>query len=261
MINNFLKKVRKAPWVLGQRLTKKPTSAQSVISDLFIWRCSQDWNTYFELLDIACIFGDHEQHQIEIIFFNDIGIEFYRQSIKLNGLDRQILDISDTLSALAELPGDYGTFAVFHQKIPIGVSKIKSFLAERGYVSYQYKNASLRSYMHGNLDAIDNTLKLLGGSSFISRRYNLQYLLEPNKYYEIALVNASLSKKIVELNVVSFDGEALTRERIALKSGQVFILTIKSLPSYSRLIVRSKMIMARPTVFCFNNYKIDVFHG
>lgn len=261
MINNFLKKARKAPWVLGQRLTKKPASAQSVISDLFIWRCSQDWNTYFELLDIASLFGDHEQHQIEIIFFNDIGNEFHRQSIELSGLDRQVLDIFDTLSVLGELPGDYGTFAVFHQQIPIGVSEIKSFLAERGYVSYQYKNASLRSYMHGNLDAIDNTLELLGGSSLISRRYNLQYLLKPNKDYEIALVNASLSKKIVEFNVVSFGGKAHTRKRIALKSRQVFILPIKNLPSYSRLIVRSKMIMARPTIFCFNNYKIDVFHG
>jgi len=261
MINNFLKKVRKAPWVLGQRLTKKPASDQSVISDLFIWRCSQDWNTYFELLDMASLFGDHEQHQIDIIFFNDRGNEFHRQSIELSGLYRQVLDISDTLSALGELSGDYGTFAVFHQQIPSGVSEIKSFLSERGYVSYQYKNASLRSYMHGNLDAIDNSLAPLGGSSLISRRYNLQYLLKPNKDYEIALVNASLPKKIVEFNVVSFSGKAHIRERIVLKSRQVFVLPIKNLPSDSRLIIRSKMIMARPAIFCFDNNKVDVFHG
>jgi hypothetical protein len=75
------------------------------------------------------------------------------------------------------------------------------------------------------------------------------------------LVNASLSKKIVEFNVVSFGGKVHTRERIVLKSRQVFVLPIKNLPSNSRLIVRSKMIMARPAVFCFDNDKIDVFHG
>ena len=53
MISAFLKKARKAFWVMGQPLTKKPANPKSVVSDLFVWRCGQDWNTYFELLDLA----------------------------------------------------------------------------------------------------------------------------------------------------------------------------------------------------------------
>jgi len=261
MMNNFFKKIKKAPWVLGQPLTNKPANPKSVISDLFVWRCNRDWNTYFELLDIASLFGDNEQHQIDIVFFDDIGNEFYQQSIELNGLYRQVLDVSNILSILDKLPSDYGTFCVFHQKTPSGVSEIGSFLAERGYVSYQYKDAPLRSYVHGNLDAIDNTLMSLGGSSFLNRRYNLQYLIGPNKDYEIALVNASSSNKRVEFKVESFGGKAQIRENIILKSKQAFVFPIKNLPSYSRLIIKSKMIMARPTVFCFDIDKMDVFHG
>ena len=119
----------------------------------------------------------------------------------------------------------------------------------------------MRSYVHGNLDANDNTLMSLGGSSFLNRRYNLQYLIGPNKDYEIALVNASSSNKRVEFKVESFGGKAQIRENIILKSKQAFVFPIKNLPSYSRLIIKSKMIMARPTVFCFDIDKMDVFHG
>jgi len=261
MMNNFLKKARKAPWLLGQRLTKNPANSQSVISDLFVWRCNQDWNTYFELLDIASLFGGNEQHQIVIVFFDKIGNEFHRQSVELSGLYRQVLDISDILSALDKFPSDYGTFAVFHQQTPSGILETESFIAERGYVIYQYQGAPLRSYVHGNLDAIDDSLTPLSGSSFLNRKYNLQYILNPNKGYEMALVNSSSSNKKVKFEIVSFGGETQMIESVILKSKQIVVLPVKNLLSHSRLIIQSKIIMARPVVFCFDGDKMDVFHG
>ena len=68
MLNNFVKRIKRAPWVLGQELTKKPVNKQSVISDLFVWRCNKDWDTYFELIDIAALFGNDSQHYIDIVF-------------------------------------------------------------------------------------------------------------------------------------------------------------------------------------------------
>jgi len=261
MINNLLRKVKKAPWVLAQPLTKKPNNPQSVISDLFLWRCNQDWNTYFELLDLASIFGDEGQHQVDIVFFDNNGENFHQNSIELSGLYRQVLDISKVLSTLKQLPSDYGTFCVFHKKIPNSVLKLQSFIAERGYVSYQYKNAPLRSYVHGNLDAIDDSLTPLSGSSFLNRQYNLQYLLEMGKAYEIVLVNTSLKNKKVEFKVVDFNDSVLMEKCITLKPKQVFILPIKDIPNPSHLIIKNKIIMARPVVFCFDNDKMDVFHG
>ncbi len=260
-MNNFLKKIKKAPWVLGQPLTNKPTNPKSVISDLFIWRCGQDWDTYFELMDVAALFGDNERHQIDIVFFDDIGNEFYQQSIELNRLYRQVLDISNILSIFDKLPSDYGTFCIFHQKIPSGVSEIGSFLAERGYASYQYKDALLRSYVHGNLDAIDDTLTPLGGSSFFKRQYNLQYLMEMKKTYEIVLINISSKSKKIKFKIIGTDDSVRIKESTILKSKQVYVFPIKDLPNPSRLIIESKMIMARPVVFCFGDDSMDVFHG
>jgi hypothetical protein len=260
-MNNFLKRVKKAPWVLGQTLTHKPKNPQSAISDLFIWRYNQNWNTYFELLDLASLFGEKDQHQVDIVFFDDNGRQFHQKPIELSGLYRQVLDISKLLSALSELPSDYGTFCVFHKKVPNSVLGLQSFIAERGYVSYQYKNAPLRSYVHGNLDAIDDSLVPLSGSSFLNRQYNLQYLLDMKKTYEIALINASSKNKKIKFKIVGADNNAQIKESVILKSKQVFVFPIKDLSSPSRLIIESKMIMARPVVFCFDNNNIDVFHG
>ena len=260
-MNNFLKKAKKAPWMLGQRLTNKPINPHSVISDLFVWRCSQDWDTYFELIDVAALFGNDKQHYIDIVFFDEIGNEFYRQLIELNGLCRQVLNISNILSTLDNVLGDYGTFAVFHQQTPDSVSEMGSFIAERGYVSYQYKNASLRSYVHGNLDAIDDTLMTLGGSSFLKRQYSLQYLMEMKKTYEIVLINISSKSKKIKFKIIGTDNRVRIKESAILKSKQVYVFPIKDLLGTSRLIIESKMIMARPVVFCFSDGNMDVFHG
>ena len=261
MISNLLRKAKKAPWVLNQPLTNKPSDSLAVISDLFIWRDHQEWNTYFELLDVASLFGDNDEHQVDIVFFDDNGNQFHQQSVELNGLHRQVLEISKLLSALDQLPCDYGTFSIFHQKIPDSVLSLESFISERGYVSYQYKNTPLRSYVHGNLDAIDDSLALLSGSSFLNRQYNLQYLLEMGKAYEIALVNASSKNKKVEFKVVDFNDSVLMEKCITLKPKQVFILPIKDISNPSHLIIKNKIIMARPVVFSFDNDKMDVFHG
>ena len=260
-MSSFLKKLRKAPWVLGQRLSRKPLYPKSVVSDLFTWRCDTNWNTYFELLDIAKVFGDNGQHQVDIIFFDDQGEEFHHQVIELRGLSRQLLNISKMLSAIDNVPGYYGTFCVFHKQIPEIVTELQSFVADRGYVSYQYKNGPLRSYIHGNLDAIDNTMTSLGGNSFFNRRYNLQYLMEPKKNYEIALVNSTSSNKKVKLKVLSFDGKVQLQEKTVLNPKQVFLMPVKNLPFHGRLIIASRIIMARPVIFSINNDKIDVFHG
>ncbi len=260
-MHNLLGKVKKSPWVVGQTLTKKPRNPQAAISDLFIWRYNENWNTYFELLDLAGLFGENGQHQADIIFFNNKGEKFHQQSIKLNELCRQVLNISKLLSVLTQLPSDYGTFCIFHKEIPNSVLKLQSFIAERGYISYQYKNAPLRSYVHGNLDAIDDSLTPLGGSSFFNRQYNLQYLLMPDKKYELALINASSTNKKIKFKIVEFDNNFQIKEIITLKPKQVFVLPIQNLSNPSRLIIESKMIMARPVVFCFDDDKMDVFHG
>ena len=260
-MSNLLKKIKKSPWVLGQRLTKKPRNPQSVVSDLFVWRCNKDWSTYFELLDLASLFGEKGQHQVDIVFFDNNGDKFHQQSIELSGLYRQVLDISKFLATINHQPSDYGTFCVFHKQIPNSLLNFKSFITERGYVSYRYKNSPLSSYVHGNLDAIDDTLMPLSGSSFLNREYYLQYVLEINKNYEFFLINPNSKSKKITFKIIGFNNIIQIKKNLTLEPRQLYSLPVKELSSPSRLVIKSKMIMARPLVFSFENDNFDVFHG
>ncbi len=105
-------------------------------------------------------------------------------------------------------------------------------------------------------------LKLLTGNSFLNRTYNLQYLLLPKVNYDIALVNTSANSKKVIFQIVSTSTKKiLTTKQTTINSRATFIFTIKQITASSRLIISSKMIMARPVIFVNNNDKIDVFHG
>ena len=260
------------PWVLGQLLTKKPKSPQSVISDLFIWRCDDSWQTYFELLDISALLGENENHSVKIVFFDKQGNVFYKHKLELKGLQRQVLDISEILERNIDMQSNctYGTFCIFHQEVPYPILKSNAFLSERGYSSFRYKGAPLKSFVHGNLDAISEDLKTniivkLGGSSFLNRQFSLQYLLRAEVSHEMGFVNTSSTDKKIAFKVIEVsentDKVILMTEKSILKPGACLILPIGKLGKLGRLIVTSKMIMARPVVFCLFNEKMDVFHG
>ncbi len=268
-MNNLAQKIKKAPWVIKQPLTKVPSYNKAKISDLFIWRYDNNWQTFFELLDIASLFGDSSKHKVDIIFFNNHGKQIHKQQFKLNANKRNVLDISSILTSIKDIKtmGNFGLFCIFHNKTPDIITKLGSFITERGYISYQYKNAALRSFVHGNFDAISNTnnninLELLSGNSFLVRKYNLQYLLLPNINYEIAFVNTSSKNKKITINIISLNNQKTIKTKgITIAPRASFIFVSGQITTNCRLVIKSKIIMARPVIFCFNNDKMDVFHG
>ena len=48
----ILEKLRLLLWKFGQPLTKIPPSSNAAVSDLFIWRHTDEITTYFELLNL-----------------------------------------------------------------------------------------------------------------------------------------------------------------------------------------------------------------
>ncbi len=264
-MKNLIKKIKKAPWVLAQPLTKRPNNPQAKISDLFVWRVDKDWNTYFELLDICKLFGI-DDNRVNVVFFDASGNEFLSTIMVLNGLERQVLDIADFLHRSGKgIPTGHGTFCVFHQQTPEIVLQLNAFIAERGYISYHYKDAPLRSYVHGNLDAIseqDNQLIVLAGSSFLKRKYNLQYIFSTDYTYEVVLVNANNKVQNIMVEIISVKSQQVLETRhesVNEKSALVF--PISQLLEEVRVVITSRMVMARPIIFTHKNDRIDVFHG
>ena len=265
MIAQKIDRLRRAIWTWRQPLTRLPASAASPISDLFVWRSSEEWQTFFELIDIPSLFeGDEGERYVNLIFFDRAGRRVLEQRIKLQANCRHTLDIS---ALVGRTHGQSGTFAVFHTRMPSSITKLGSFLAERGYVSYCYLGAPLRAYVHGNLDAIslgsDGKLQLLGGVGLLRREYNLQHEMPPGVVYEFAMVNPTPTAQRCSCQFTSMtSGKILFVQVVNVPPGGSELISMQVDKSESvRLVIESRLVMARPLVFRIKNLKLDVFHG
>jgi hypothetical protein len=265
MISQKLQSLRRAVWTWQQPLTRLPAMPRAPISDLFVWRSSDEWQTFFELIDISSLFGDgHAWQHVTLIFFDESGQRISKTRIGLQANCRQTLDIS---SMVGRAHGTVGTFAIFHPATPSEITKLGSFLAERGYVSYRYRDTPLKAYVHGNLDAIaqgpDDELHLLGGRSFLNREYSLQHELQQSANYELGMVNPTPTPQRCALNLISAHGGGIiSTQLVDLAPGGLKLVPIQvnNLESV-RLVIKSRLIMARPLVFRIQNLRLDVFHG
>lgn len=74
MIATIIKRLKVAVWTWRQPLTKIPNDLNLPISDLFVWRSSSKWQTYFELIDIPSLFEEVKRpNQVTIVFMNSFG--------------------------------------------------------------------------------------------------------------------------------------------------------------------------------------------
>lgn len=266
-MRNPIERAKRALWVLNQPLTKKPSVAGVAISDLFLWRNCEEWKTFFELTDIAGLFCEDKgiaRRSATICFFDGDGSLILERSIDLHPNKRHTLDLSHFVSGAK---CNFGTFCVFHSNTPQVVSDLGSYITERGYVSYCYKSAPLRSYVHGNLDAIcqlpDLSRELLVSTSFLAREYRLQHELMGPAQYEIAIVNPSPRKQRINCQLRSIiNGMVLNSQKAELRPGgsHVFSIQIEQTKT-ARVIIGSHLVMARPLIFRINNHSMEVFHG
>jgi hypothetical protein len=267
LMQHHIERLRRGLWVLKQPLTQVPKLNGVPVSDLFVWRNSEDWKTSFELIDIPGLFIDREntsERYVTLFFFDSNGTPFLEKRLELIRNQRQTIDLSELLSK-SENP--VGTFCAFHSYTPEVVAGLGSFIAERGYVSYCYKGAPLRAYVHGNLDAIslqpDKIMQLLGTTSFRAREYRLQHELLGPALYEMAVVNPSPRDQRFSCQVFStLNGEILDAQEVQLRSrgSHVFPIQVKQSQT-ARIVLNSRLVMARPLVFRIHQQRINVFHG
>ena len=237
---------------------------------MFIWRNSAKWKTYFDLIDLLKIidgpfcFADSE---IKIRIYNKEGIEVSCFSIIAGNELMSRIKLSEILQ---KSMGDVGLFTVTHCGINVTkvIADFGSNITDRGYASYEYKESPLKSYVHGNFDAIGYDLRSgaplsLMGVSLFKRKYNLQYLFKANRTYEIFLTNPTRGKRYVTINF--FDMKTGNREKV-----ENFLLPKRgvigcefNVPAGKnwRVIIESRLVMARPVVFQLFDGYADVFHG
>jgi hypothetical protein len=260
----FIERLRIASWKFNQPLARLPLNSRAVVSDLFIWRKSDEYNTFFEILSLPSIFEDlpTSQARVTIVIFNLEGEKILEESISFCRYFRNTICVSDIIPAGS---GTFGTFSVFHSYIPESLESLGSFLCERGYVAYKYKDMPLHSYCHGNLDAIacldDQRLQLLGATSIRSRIFNLQYNLTATAHYDLALVNPTQKSQKITLSLISSSGTESHSHIIKLSPRASYIFNLPPRNESFRAVIKSKLVMARPLVFKVSKNMADVFHG
>ena len=261
--------IKRIIFLLFQPLVQR-TNGVGAVSDLFIWRNSDEWKTFFDLIDLKKIvdgaFNDLGGEVI-IRFYSKDGIELLGEKVIFGSEVLRRINISN---ALQKSMGEMGLFSVTH--LEFDGAKARASLginiADRGYVSYAYKQAPLKSYVHGNFDAIayklgDGVPASLMGTSLLKRRYNLQYLFKAGCTYEIFLTNPTRGRRAVAITFLDMNTGA--REE-----SQNFVLPIRGLIGYKftvpkekkwTMIIESRLVMARPVIFQIFDGYADVFHG
>lgn len=268
MIAKHVTRLRRAVWTWRQPLTRLPSLPGLPVSDLFLWRKGAGWSTHFELIDVAGLFppeAGQQERAARLVFFDGAGKAIAERELALAPLRRQTIVI-DTL--LPDVQEGHGSFVVFHPHTPAAITGLGAFLAERGYVSYARQGARLRSYVHGNLDAVAldpaSQVEHLAGPGFLSRAYHLQHQLTGPARYELAIVNPSSSVQTFRLEGAiggrATDSSIAQEVQLQPRAAHLFPVLLNEGES-ARVTIRSRMVMARPLVFRIQNQGLDVFHG
>lgn len=248
-------------------ITKFPRN-KSVISDLFIFRIEENWVTYFELLNIQQLFSPNNKRSTSskatVFFFNCDGIFINAKEVDLMNEMKATININELAKEL-KIKQD-GLFSVFHDNPPAWFERYNSLLAERGYTGYvNPTKGNIKGYVHGNLDSISfsktKKIELLGQKSFKLKEYHLQHLLKANIAYELFFVNPSNKQLIFE--IIEYYGTSSKTKRLKIPPGGVrkYIKSICNSKDDSRIVIKSKLSLARPIVFKYMETSFDIFHG
>ena len=246
-------------------ITKIP-KAKSSVSDLFILRIENNWDTYFECLHFYSLFDPKNiinLQEVEFCFYNKSGYFMGKKNIVLKSNFKNTVNISNLAKSLG-ITRD-GTFAVFHKYKELWFSESNSFPAERGYVGYCNPTIGpIKSFIHGNLDAISKNNKnckysLLGNYSFFKKQYRLQNLLKAEFKYELFLVNSSSVNQ--KISIIEKNTKTIKKKNSILPRNGFFKYDKHIQNKDVNIEIHSKLYMARPVVFKLMNSSFDVYHG
>jgi hypothetical protein len=251
---------------INKNLTQTPKENSAVISDLFPIKEGNEWHTEFELLNVSgLITGDNNDsvpYLVDFYFYGSQGNFLGSKRISMENIGRKTIKLIDLL--IDEFK-EAATFSVFHPPIYDKTDMAGSFLAERGYSGYEYKNLGVKGYVHGNLDAValyKGKVQPLGNSGLISRYYTVQHCLRGPAKYEFVFTNPTSKRVTITPNISVNKKKWKTLKAFTMNSlgSKTFTVDIKeSDKAYVRF--KSKLYLGRPIVFRILKDSMDVFHG
>ena len=130
LIKNFIKKNIPSRYIelitsKGITLTKIPKDI-AVISDLFVLRVEEEWETYFECLQFQSLLNaevNEHTNRVHFVFYNQKGDYIDEKQVKVEATLKTTLDVNKIAAGLG-IEKD-GLFAVFHPYKENYLNKLK----------------------------------------------------------------------------------------------------------------------------------------
>jgi hypothetical protein len=245
------------------KVFKRPRNRNSVTSDLFPIRNDENWSTEFEFLNLPGLIRGNisSKHKAKLVFFNKNGNELGRRDVEIDSVGRKTLDLNEYLKDDLQ---ESATFSVFHETSGTESDLSGSYMAERGYAGYKFRNIPVKGYVHGNLDAVSyssGAIQKLGNLGFPRKTYFVQHLLTGPAKYDFVFTNPT-SKKVTINPVIEINGtiKFLSKQKIPSLGCHIFKVNIQDTEN-GQIKFKSYLYLGRPVVFRVANGSFDVFHG
>jgi hypothetical protein len=244
----------------------RPLRMEESISDLFLWRVDDTWETQYELMNLPSLLvpGKTAVDNVTMIIYDAYGNDISRNIIKLNPFESKKILIRSLLKGVT----GQGTFGCFHSTDSMGeVQKAGCYLVDRQYVSYSWKDDIFFNYVHGNIYglsklATENKARSLVPMQRKTQIYKPQLRFDDCDSFE--LIYSNPAEETLELLVRLFDenwNEIERRDSFIPSRG----LEVLKFENSSRKLVlvenQSQIGLCRPIIFKHYESFFDVFHG
>jgi hypothetical protein len=244
----------------------RPISSKAAISDIFPWRVDDLWETQFDILNIPALLEADRQadQQIQLVIFNQSGDEIERTAIEAPATKAHKINLRDYLKGAT----GSGTFSCFHTAQTNGLTqKYRSYIAERGYLSFRRKQDQLWSYVHGNQQAIamnmkNNRLSFVGGSSKDEDIYRPQLTFEDCEKFEIVYANPTGKAQTISLRLFDRQGKTRAGGDTLIPPRGIHVFSINNHDADIISVQNSSRVkMWRPVIFKFYESHFNVLHA
>jgi hypothetical protein len=244
----------------------RPLRMAESISDLFLWRVDDTWETQYELMNLPSLLLPDKTavDSVTMIIYDAHGNEISRNIIKLNPFESKKILIRSLLKGAT----GQGTFGCFHSADSMGeIQKAGCYLVDRQYVSYSWKDDIFFNYAHGNIYglsklATENKARSLVPMQRKTQIYRPQLRFDDCDNFE--LIYSNPAKEPLELLVRLFDdnwNEIERRDSLIPPRG----LEVLKFDNKSRELVlvenQSQIGLCRPVIFKHYESFFDVLHG
>lgn len=243
----------------------RPFNTKSAISDLFVWRCDQEWETEFDLFNITSFVYPTElpKETCKVIIFNDEGGCIATHEFVLEPFEKRSLKLSELIGDAKGL----GTFAIFHHSTAVErYESFKSHLTERGYIAYSRRGDVIRSFCHGNLQALSQAPNQKGFSYVAATaapmRYHPQLILSDSRKIELIYTNPSPRSRDLLVNFFDKESRKIEERKIKVPARSVKLITVNNpdgkIHTFDNV---GSIVMWRPVIKKYYETHFDVMHG